>query len=190
MVDDSLCWWCGEEVNPGDSVEVELYDSPFDTAPRVLTVHTQCADQLTDSYYTSFWYCYCSWCGRLICYRNPSNGWHEHFRIVVDEYVCLRCYEERILADGQPEEDFEGDGIHGGMFFSYGNPEPLEQGYIEVTTMFIGGPTHARKYNELARKLIAEGNQVITCYERLAIGGLEGTVTMMYKPREEPTCEH
>jgi len=181
--DVKRCWWCGEDIVGEEGVVLELFDSPFDEAPHERLVHRECSEQVGDSYYSDFWYCYCDWCGRDICFRNPSNGWHEHFRVVVDEYVCLRCYEERILADGQPEEDFQGDGIHGGMFFSYGNSEPKEAGYEEAVTMFIGGSAHAEKYNEMARELIAEGNQVITCYERLAIGGLEGTVTMMYKPR-------
>lgn len=71
------------------------------------------------------------------------------------------------------------------MFFSRGNPEPKAAGFLEVEgfrNYFIAGSVAAHRYNTHdALSLIDSGNKVITAYERLAIGGLEGYVTMMAK---------
>jgi hypothetical protein len=67
------------------------------------------------------------------------------------------------------------------MFFSTFNPEAREAGFEPVDGFdhfFVNDGRSAERYNAQAMKLIKEGARVITAYERLAIGGLEGYVTM------------
>lgn len=47
---------------------------------------------------------------------------------------------------------------------------------------FVGSGVEARRYNSKALQLIAVGGKVLTGYERMAIGGLEGYITMFAKP--------
>lgn len=184
-----LCRWCDKPIEEEEEhIVIELYDTPWDNNGEVVYLHTTasddneaCADCITSSYYTDFWYHFCDSCGRHICYRNPSNGWHIQFRDYEGEPMCLRCYMEMILREGQPRSDFEGDVIGGGMFFSRGNVEAKEAGYQEIATMHINDSVSARHYNAIAQEYLDKGYAVITAYERLAIGGLEGTVTLMAK---------
>lgn len=165
-------------------IHAELYDTPWDKEPREAFFHNeQCEETYCRS--GSFDYVWCEGCSRQICEQNPRNGWHLQFRDHSNlGYVCLRCYEADILANGQPREDFEGSSIHGGMFFSWDNHEPKEAGFEEVPGFmdyFVNGSEAAKHYNTRAMSLIDSGHKVITGYERLAIGGLEGYITMMTK---------
>ena len=71
-----------------------------------------------------------------------------------------------------------------GMFFSCGNTEAREAGYIEVvgfTNYFVGSREAADRFRKKALELIDEGQKVVVAYERLAIGGGEGYVTLLAK---------
>lgn len=167
---------------------VELYNTPWLEEGRLVYFHSEACEQ---SYCSSgsFDYIWCDGCDRQVCEQNPRNGWHLQFRhhAGMDTYLCLRCYQDEILENGQPREDFEGDRVKGGMFFSYGNAEPKDKGFEEVAGFenhFVSDRKAAQRYNNHALKLIDTKRKVITAYERLAIGGLEGYVTMMSKANE------
>jgi|GEM_PF-3012599 len=167
----------------------DLYDTPWESTPRRVFFHSdECEEAYTRS--GSFDYIDCDGCRRTVCEQNPANGWHVQFRDHVDlGYICLRCYEKEILGNGQPRSDFEGSRIRGGMFFSSGNSEPRQNGFDEVsgfTDYFVDGAERARHYNEHALELINKGQKIITAYERLAIGGLEGYITMLSKMGDRP----
>lgn len=166
---------------------MERYNSPWDDAPDVeFYCSEECRDQSEDSGWSDFFWEYCDGCNRYICYRNPSNGWMGQFRMVNDcELVCLRCYEESVLADGQPEEDFTGDVIKGGMFFNRGNPELVDAGYECLKEAFIGGGDAALAYNQEACRYIEQGYQLVTAFESMAIGGMEGSIELWGKRKEE-----
>ena len=100
--------------------------------------------------------------------------------------MCLRCYQDEILENGQPRSDFEGEEMGGGMFFSWGNREAKAAGFEEVEDFrdfYITNLASVLRYNSQALRLIDDGAQVITAYERMAIGGLEGYVTMLARER-------
>ncbi|MBI4446884.1 MAG: hypothetical protein HY645_13385 [Acidobacteria bacterium] len=166
----------------------ELYDTPWQEQPRTAWF---CSDACEEAYTSSgsFDYDWCDGCNRQICGQNPGNGWHVQFREHEElGYVCLRCYETEILENGQPRSDFEGSRIKGGMFFSHGNEEPKRTGFEEVSGFddyFVATTQEAKKYNSHALSLIDHGRKVLTAYERMAIGGLEGYVTMMAKAPEQ-----
>ncbi len=162
----------------------ELYNTPWEKKPRNVWF---CSEGCEESYCRSgsFDYVICTSCDREVCQQNPVNGWHVQFRNHEDlGYICLRCYEGEILKNGQPRSDFEGNQMKGGMFFSRGNLEAEDAGFEEVMgfrNYFVNGREHILKYNRTALDLIDSGHKVITGFERLRIGGLEGYVTMMYK---------
>lgn len=163
------------------------YDSPWDEEPRWhFYCGEECQEHSEDSSYSSWSYQYCDHCERYIVERCPSNGWHEYFRYTDDdEAICLRCYEEDIVANGQPDTDFDGATIGGGMFFSGGNPELVEAGYERLTKAFIDGGNAAYCYNDMARAYLRQGYQLVTAFESMAIGGLEGSIELWGKRKGE-----
>jgi hypothetical protein len=96
--------------------------------------------------------------------------------------VCLQCYEKRILENGISRESFE-DGKIEGMF----SPDAYEHGFVPVEDfqdVHITGQDSVDAYCAKAISLIDAGNIVLTDYERLAIGGLEGYVSLYAKKIE------
>jgi hypothetical protein len=127
-----------------------------------------------------FSYFICRNCEREICGQNPRNGWHTQSREYDNETVCIRCYEELIFENGVEREKLE-IGIIPGMFFSLDNSEPKEAGYIEVagfTNYFVRTEHDKNRFIKKAIKLMDEGKKVVIGYERMAIGGGEGYVTI------------
>ena len=182
------CFECGTERPEEEMVILEVYDRPFDDLPRKIAIcreedgsESLCQERLFDTGWADFRYSYCSSCERAICRQNPSNGWHGQFRVLDGEEVCLKCYERILLEDGVSREALE-DGRLPGMFFSFGNPELLEAGYVPIKeNVFIGGESTALALTHLALELIDQGSKVVIAYERLALGGLEGTVSLYAK---------
>ena len=190
------CSWCDKLILPRMKGGywlgrrwAEHYDSPWDDIPRVdLYCSEECHEHSEDSYWGSFTYQRCDSCERHIVERCPSNGWHEYFRYDMDtsEAICLRCYEESVLADGQPETDFDGDSsVKGGMFFDHGNPELVAVGYGRLEEAFIQSGASALDYNAKARAYIEQGYQLVTAFESMAIGGLEGYIELWGKKKQE-----
>lgn len=162
----------------------ELFDTPWEKSPRMAWF---CSDECEQAYCSSgeFDYLICEACARRVCEQNPHNGWHIQFRHNENlGYICVRCYQDEILKNGQPRADLESGSIYGGMFFSWGNTEPKDAGFQEVAGFrdyFVEGLESARKYNTHALSLIDGKCNVLTAFDRLAIGGLEGYITMMAK---------
>ncbi len=74
------------------------------------------------------------------------------------------------------------------MFFSHGNPEPRARGFEEVDGFqhyYVRSNDDACRYNSRALELIDSDHAVITGYESLAIGGLEGFVTMLARKESD-----
>ena len=70
------------------------------------------------------------------------------------------------------------------MFFSYGNTEPIQAGYKEVEgfkNFFVSCKWDADRFRNKALELMDQGKHVVIGYERMAIGGSEGYVTLMVK---------
>ena len=174
------CLSCEKDVVKGFSVGV--YDTPWDD---VIEVKKFCSDECMEEYLYEgdFSYFCCGICNREICRQNPSNGYHTQVKILGGEEVCLRCYEKYILENGIDREDFENGQIPG-MFFNVGNNEVLDKGYEEVGCYFISGLSRAKEVCDEAIALIDDGYKVVIGYERLAITGGEGSITMFKKLKE------
>jgi len=193
MVDLLKCYMCEREQHSGSMQEVDLYDGPFDTAPQVENIcvippedwrkeylYDSCYDALFSSEHTSFNYQECAGCNRIICVRYKRNGWHEHFRNIDDEQICLRCYEEVLLLDGVDRDDIEAGKLPG-MFFSHGNPELKEAGFTEIGPRFIRSDESIQRVKMEILELMDSGHIVIIGYERMAEGGGEGTISIHAK---------
>ena len=163
----------------------DVYERPFDKA-SVKKVF--CSEECAETYLheSDFAYFYCDGCSRMVCEQNPDNGWHIQYRVVDCVMVCLKCYEEHILADGIGRGDFEA-GLPG-MFFSWGNTELTETGYQavpEFSYYFVKSKESVQAVCKKALELIDKGHKVIVAYEAMAIGGLEGTITLYTKIDKE-----
>jgi hypothetical protein len=147
---------CPESSPRHVGLSVELYDSPWQEYPmRSWFCSSACERAYLED--GDFRYEECNSCARQVCVRNPANGWQEHFRHHSGlGHACLRCYETEILENGQPRDDFEGDSISGGMFFSTGNQEAWDAGFQEFdpfVNYLISSRSDALMYNTHARIL-------------------------------------
>lgn len=187
------CFACDRLVRKGGQgcYEMEAFDSPFDKVGTTVYMHRSapdlgdfgnyfvesCLDLMEDQSWADFRYFTCDHCYRWVCRQNPAQGYHVQYRWLEDggDEVCLRCYEEHILENGVDREAIE-NGQLPGMFFSSGNPEPLEAGYHQILD-------HASDIDFVRDTVLAamdNGNQVVIGYERLGLGG-GGEVSVFVK---------
>jgi hypothetical protein len=188
------CDECDEEGAIGNMYKVELWDRPFDESPRIAYFHKKIPAKLKgESPYKwhescdeliyergDFNYFVCTGCERIVCEQNPSNGWQVQYRTIGGKQFCLKCYREEILENGVGREGFE-EGHLEGMFFNSGNPEPLEAGYVVDERVHNKRVVDGKEVCKIALDYIDNGQKVIIGYESMAIGGLEGYVTLFHK---------
>jgi len=187
------CDQCDEMGIIEDMYKVELWDRPFDTKPRIAYFHIKVPVKFNEKYHDSceefiyergdFNYFDCPNCGRIVCEQNPSNGWMTQYREHFGDQICLKCYEEMILENGVDREHFE-EGKLEGMFFSGNNHAPLDAGYLSDERAYnvrVAGSAKAKEICKIALDYIDRGGKVIIGYESMAIGGIEGYVTLFYK---------
>jgi len=177
------CLNCDRPSDPKYTVFV--YETPWDD---IEVEKNFCSKECQEEYLYSgdFSYFFCDRCMREICTQNPGNGWHIQYRDHGGDTLCLKCYQEVILENGVERDKFE-EGRIPGMFFSYGNEEAVEAGYVEVpgfSNFYIHDQSTVDRFCGKALELIDKGQKVIVAYERIAIGGGEGYVTLMTKSGE------
>ncbi|MEW6664140.1 MAG: hypothetical protein AB1512_02820 [Thermodesulfobacteriota bacterium] len=177
---DRKCLMCGGMAR--ESQIRHAYGTPWDEEPRTLYF---CSDDCGDShmYEEPFAYFWCNGCDREVCEQNPMNGWHIQFRDYGDQKVCLRCYKDLILENGVERDRLEAGKIPG-MFFDWGNKMALEAGYEpleEFSDFFIDSQKRVDQFRKKALELMDEGLKVVIGYERMAITGTEGVVTLLVK---------
>ncbi|MCJ7645712.1 hypothetical protein MUO65_02225 [bacterium] len=183
---DEDCMLC-EKKKARQSQTRYAYDTPWDNEP---VAKLFCSDDCGDSFmYEEPWaYFMCGKCDREISEQNPRNGWHIKYRDYDGQMTCLKCYEDLILENGVERDKVEAGKIPG-MFFSYGNLEPIKAGYREVEgfrDFFVSCQWDADRFRKKALELMDQGRKVVIGYERMAIGGGEGYVTLMEKEPEKP----
>ncbi len=189
------CHECRELIRRGeDYITLEVYDSPFDVKSRTIYLHVgnevredqgiSCEQALYDEQWSDFRYFDCPMCQRTIIRQCPSNGWHSYVREYDGEDICLSCYEHILLREGIARETFEAGKIEG-MFFN--QQDLADAGYEKASGMesiYIRTKCDAELYCSEALRVMDEGYIAVTDYERMAIGGLEGYVTMWCKQKE------
>lgn len=186
----SECHECGEKFKKGEAKQVvEIYDDPWATKPRTVAVHADndndgggtCLDKLTDTSWSDFRYQVCPVCGRMVIMQCLSNGWRSYFKELNGEEVCIRCYQEDILADGHGAEPFEGGKIPGDFF----NATQLSaNGWAPVPGFgdrHITGGDSVKRFCAEALLMIKNGYKVLVDYDMMGIGGGEGFVSLYAK---------
>lgn len=192
------CNECGREKPKSQMHKLDVFDSPFDTIPRTIYVCKQAPKELSESHYiescdellrdsswADFRYFDCHVCNRMICEQNPHNGWHVQYRVVDAEQICLSCYEKDMFENGLSEDDLESDSLHG-MFFDeselakHGFSKHPDFDYVHVT-----GERQAQRILDTAKSLKTENRKVIINYESMAIGGLEGYISLWFTQADE-----
>jgi hypothetical protein len=154
--------YCYKNAPRRPGIFAKLYDTPWDDGKRRVWF---CKDECELLYRFSgdFEYPECDGCGMEVCTQNPSNGWHLQFRNYdLLGHVCLRCYQDQVLKNGQPRSDFEEEVIEGGMFFSYVNLVPKRAGFSEVPDFmnyFVSAEFDIKKYNSRALQLIGSEDE-------------------------------
>ncbi len=152
-----------------------VYKSPFRDDVEVLHFcSTSCLDLYSERVFI------CDECSKTYWINCSLNSL---YRIVDDSILCLSCYQNEILENGIPLQELEKGSIPG-MFFSYGNTECLEAGYIEHDRVFVNSYNRNHIISRI-KNLIKAGKQVVIAYERLAIGGSEGHITIYTKRSEK-----
>jgi len=174
------CHFCDLTIPKDKAFTSELYAMPFDTEPEDIYFCSKLCYQCHYGrvYSKDFQYFYCEGCGRDICEQCPSNGWHVQCRLLNDEMICNKCYEEQLFENGVDLESLENRALSG-LFFN--DSELRDHGFSEVHCAFIQSSDSINQYCEKAIELIKSGHKVITNYESLGIGGGEGHVSMWSK---------
>ena len=178
---DENCQLCWEKPSRKSHTR-GVYETPWDANE---VEKTFCSEEHAETYLSEdpFAYFWCEPCGRQICKQNPANGWMVQVKDYDGEEVCLSCYQDLILENGLERDKFEAGQIPG-MFFSHGNPEPLDAGYTEVDgfdRFFVKGSDRVRQVRDKALELIDSGCKVVVGYENMAITGDEGFVSLFRK---------
>lgn len=167
------------------AVQEELFDTPWSDGRVAYFCEEDCHQSFLESNH-DFAYHYCEGCERMICQRNPMNGYRTHFRFAdetTDYLQCTGCYQDDLLENGQPEEDFQGNRIGGGDFFS--PSELTEAGYERdenYSRFRVIGGSKARELNAYARELVQQDVKVITSFNSISIFGDQGYVTLWRNP--------
>lgn len=195
------CDGCGGEGAVKDMYAFEVYNTPWQDAPETIYFHKVMPDEFKKEYnydwresceelkddhgWSDFRWFECCECGRMICEQNPSNGWMTQYRYASEDgdMICLKCYESDILKNGIAREKFE-TGSLAGMFFSGDNHEPYDAGYEDVEDFhnrLVRGEDDAKAVCAKAIELIDSGHKVVLGYESMAIGGLEGYISLFSK---------
>ena len=116
----------------------------------------------------------------MVCEQNPSNGWHVQYRIENEcEQVCLKCYQDEILENGISRESVE-NGELSGMFLDRDCLDGWDKvlDYIRITD--------SETKQEVLDDILAwmdDDYKVVIDYDRMAIGGLEGYISVYRKKR-------
>jgi len=180
------CRHCGTEIPKQFAIESDLYDTPWDNSTDGDYFCSLFCRECTygNIYSKDFNYFHCEICGRNICEQNPSNGWHSQIRRDGDIPVCLKCYEENRIENGEPYDtlkDIKETGVPG-MF--YNEHELKEHGYVEYPDAYFL-PDSMEHFQERLNILMSLNKKILIAYDRMAIGGIEGTVTIFTKNKEE-----
>jgi hypothetical protein len=176
---DETCYECWNKLGRNEAVELEVYENPWGD-PVKIKVHAQpCRERLEDTSWGDFRFFTCEACERMVIRQCPQNGWHSYVRTSAEgEEICLKCYETALFKDGTPRAQFE-KGHLDGMFFNRGDAEKHAFEKVDgFTWQHIQSKAQGERVCKKALELIDAGNTVIVEWESMAIGGLEGYVTL------------
>lgn len=187
--DLGTCYECSEKFKRGENkIELKIYLDPWATKPSTIRVHSgnddgngDCFDKLTDTSWNDFRFFECAHCERIIARQRSDNGWRSHVKEIDGEEICVKCFQDMRLADGEPAETFEAEDVGGDFYNSSdisGNDWSLVPGYHGH---FINSKESAEKFCTQALELIRDGNKVLVDWGAQAYGGGEGYYSLYVK---------
>ena len=185
----TVCAECDKKFKKGEAkAVVEVFDDPFAVHPRIIAFHSDnddgygtCLDKMTDTSWADFRYFSCARCERIVVRQCLSNGWRSYAKIDDDEEICVKCYQDLRLEDGEPAEAFEAGKIPGDFYVS---SDLSAHGWGQVpgySNFHISSGSSAKHFCQQALKLIEEGHKVLVDYDSMGIGGGEGFVSLYAK---------
>jgi hypothetical protein len=172
------CEETGVDVPKEFARGAELYNTPWETSCETTWFSSDFAADCYRGiiYSKDFAYFDCPECGRTICEQNPRNGWMVQYRWLGDcEQICTSCVEKQMFEIGDDEM------IGGALFMDDG--ELREHGFMPDREYYINTSANEEAYRTRLNEL-RKTHHVITCIDSMAIGGLEGFVTIYIKERE------
>jgi hypothetical protein len=171
----------GEDIYPTSYVNTrEVYLRSYDQNPTLL----KSIYDLNEIYeYESFKFFDCEYCNRTICEQNPNNGWETQYQILkihedYPEQICNDCI--RLMVVKQDSKINNPEFIRSNESFPLLWDSPPE-GWQEEKYVVIKSPADYNEFlNELI-KLTENGFSVYVKINSMAIGGLEGGLTVYKK---------
>lgn len=195
-----VCDECEEEFEEDEAIESFVYDRPSGEESHLNFCSENCQEEYLS--HPEFPYLECFHCHRLVCYRNPSNGYHGQFHKHPFEEdqsgtfneVCETCHASLVLSKGQKLADFvnkRGEAlpkISGGVWFD----EEAFSGYLcdpDFDRFRVSCGNDAIEFNSRAADHINAGKKVVVSLDSMAIGGIEGRVSLFHTNAEEEESE-
>jgi hypothetical protein len=177
---------CGDEIKRKEKkIKLEYFDDPWATEPHTGVVHSAnnigygctCYDALFDSSFADFRYFTCSVCERVVISQCPDNGWRSYKRTEAEsgEEICVACWQKNMLENGLKEDELTGD------FFNSSDLSLHSWVPVPGGQMFINSKRGQEELGNFVKDLFAKGLKVLIDYNRVAIGGLEGSLTVYSK---------
>ncbi len=173
------CYFCDKEIT--DKIEhygIFYHLNPWDEDTIDGIICIDCSNSGCE-YETYF---ICETCNRNIANSNGRTTWS---RYINEETICLKCLQEEYFENGIPKEKLKNNSINAGMF--YNNSDLIENGFNEKETIFIRSKEPIIRTNVICYEL-SERYKVIVNFERLGYIGMEGTISIWIKEKDEQSC--
>ena len=183
------CHECGKRFRTGQEKAIlDIYDDPWAMTPCIIRVHTEndnghgsCLDKMTDTSWADFRYFECQKCECLVVRQCLDNGWRSYVKHVGDEEICVRCYQDLRLEEGEPADAFE-EGKIPGDFYTSNDLSAYGWGCVPgFLGVHITGEESVNHFCQQALKLLQEGYKALVNYDSMGIGGSEGYVSLFVK---------
>ena len=184
----TVCHECDKRFKKGEpKAVIAIVDDPWATKPRIIAVHRDnetegsygsCLDHLTDTSWCDHRYMECPLCERMVLMH---NGWRSYVKHIGDDEICVRCYQDLRLEEGEPADAFE-EGKIPGDFYTSNDLSVYGWGCVPgFLGVHITGEESVNRFCQQALKLLQEGYKVLVNYDSMGIGGSEGYISLHVK---------
>ena len=159
FVNKKECHQCGETFRKGEKkMGLTIFDSPWQKDGSTVCVHTgnddgkhgDCLDMLLDTSWRDFRYFACAACHRTIIRQCPSNGWRSYVKERDGKEICVKCYQDQVLANGEIIEAFEDGRIPGDFYNEWDIKSNGWKPIDKLGNFFFSGSEGAKRFCDSA----------------------------------------